>query len=123
MKQLYRTIFIIICAFFCFQKISAQAISRSDQLKKRLVDTICLSMAKADSNSVNTMADAQRVISKCFTDGVMDLYSDYIESTGLVMSKLSEEKMAEITNYIASEVHNNCPIMQLLINRANRMQK
>ena len=122
MKEYYRTGLLFICTFFFSQYLGAQTTSKADSLKSRLVDTICVSITKADSNTVNTMADAQRVISNAFTGGVMDLYTSYIEATGFDVSKLTEEKLVEVTNYIASEVDSNCPRMKLLIIRVNRQK-
>jgi hypothetical protein len=113
----------VICGILFAQYASAQydstkAISQRD----RLVDSVCTCIAKTDTNSVNTLNDAQQMLTRCITNN-MQVMVEYVEAAGLDLSKISQEKIQEVANYIASIVYRKCPAMKILTTRVKSKQE
>ena len=119
MKRFYKSISLLIFTFFYLQNSQAQIdTTKSLALKVRLIDSICVNISKTDTNTVNTMQDAQMMLTKCMS-GNSELYDNYVTAIGYDISKISEEKLQEIANSIALEVYNKCPALKVMINHVN----
>jgi hypothetical protein len=124
MAKYYKIVTIIICTLFYLQDLSAQVDSvKLLQIKNRAIDSICICISKTDTNSVNTVNDAQIMLTRCITDNTVYLIMDYAKAAGYDTSNISDEKFQEIVNYIAAEVYGKCTAMKIMVNHVQSMKK
>ena len=90
--------------------------TKSIILKSKLTDSICICISKTDTSTVNNPKDAERMLSRCILKNG-DLMTEYAESTGIDLSKDSNEKTQDLANSIAAEVFRKCAAMKTIIDR------
>jgi ferritin-like protein len=84
------------------------------QIKNKLIDSICTCISRTDTNSVNTVNDAQVMLTKCVEDN-WDLYYSYIIILANQSGTLSQETVQKISKYIAAQIYAECPAMRIRV--------
>jgi hypothetical protein len=91
--------------------------SKLSQIKSQMTTAICICISQTDTNSVNTVNDAQAMLTKCVGNNI-DLLISYAEAkTGLDISKITSAQMQAISKEVAVDVYANCPAMLIMTKR------
>jgi len=122
MHRYLKISFLVVSFSFSVINLKAQADTvKMQQVKSKLILAVCICISKTDTASVNTIQDAQSMLTTCIGNN-MDLFIDYATAAGYNISTVSKEKLQELSTYLAAEIYTACPTMQTMVKHVKSQQ-